>query len=331
MEDKVYDPAELAYKLKQGTISAEEQQWFERWYAGFNDEEVLLSSAKYTSTDQIRENIFGRISAQMDAQPLSARKVIPMWRKMAAVAAILLLVGFTVLYSSAIYNLISPVHQIQLSSNVNQHRQIKLPDGTRVWLSPATKISYPDRFSEEQRIVKLEGEAFFEVMHDAKHPFIVQSGKLKTVVLGTSFNVSAYPKAASTEVTVVSGKVGVILKNGVQTQQQIAVANQRTTYNTSTNALIKEDYPDAAKYLDQRNGLFVFKGVALKTVCSEIELQYGVHIIISANLSNKDPRFYGRFNTTEPVQKTLNKLSMVMETKWSNTGDVYYLQEIAAH
>lgn len=331
MEDKVYNPAELAYKLEQGTISAEEQQWFERWYAGFNDEEVLLSSSKYTSADQIKENILGRISTQMDMTPLSARKVLPMWRKMAAAAAILILIGLTVLYRSAIHNLISPVHQIQWSSNANQHRQVKLPDGTRVWLSPATKISYPDRFSEEQRIVKLEGEAFFEVIHDVKYPFIVQSGKLKTVVLGTSFNISAYPKATSADVTVVSGKVGVILKNGTQTQQQIAVANQRASYNASTGALLKEDYPDAAKYLDQRNGLFVFKGVALKTVCSEIELQYGIHIIISANLSNKDPRFYGRFNTTEPIHKTLNKLSMVMETKWNNKGNVYYLQEITAH
>jgi len=329
MEDKVYDPAELAHKFEQGKISAEEQEWFESWYAGFNDEEVLLSSSKYTSTDQIRENIFGRIAAKMDESLLSARTIIPMWRKMAAAAAILFIIGFATLYSNAIHNLISPVQQIQLISNVSQHRQVKLPDGTWVWLSPATKISYPDRFSEDQRIVKLEGEGFFEVVHNAKHPFIVQSGKLKTVVLGTSFNISAYPKAVSAAVTVISGKVGVILKTGVQTQQQITVANQRASYSVSAGVLLKEDYPDAAKYLDQRNGLFVFKGADLKTVCNELELQYGIKINISPELSKNNPRFYGRLNTTEPVQKTLDKLSLVMETTWSKKDDVYYLQEIS--
>lgn len=331
MEDKVYDPAELAHKFEQGTISAEEQEWFESWYAGFNDVEVLLSSSKYTSADQIRENIFGRIAAQMGPLPLSTRKIIPMWRKMAAAAAVLLIIGFAALYSNAIRNMVSPVHEIQLISNASQHRQVKLPDGTRVWLSPATKISYPDRFSDEQRIVNLEGEGFFEVVHDAKHPFIVQAGKLKTVVLGTSFNVSAYPNTASADVTVISGKVGVMLKNGVQTQQQIAVANQRASYSTSAGVLLKEDYPDAVKYLDQRNGLFVFKGADLKTVCDELELQYGIKINRSAELNKKNPRFYGRLNTTEPVQKTLDKLSLVMETTWSKMNDVYYLQEISTH
>lgn len=331
MEDKVYDPAELAHKFEQGTISPEEQEWFERWYAGFNDEEVLLSSSKYTSADQIRENIFGRIAAQMNPLPLPARKIIPMWRKMAAAAAVLLIICFAALYRNAIHNLISPAQQIQLISNAGQHRQVKLPDGTRVWLSPASKISYPDRFNDEQRIVNLEGEGFFEVVHDARHPFIVQSGKLKTVVLGTSFNISAYPNAASADVTVISGKVGVVLKNGIQTQQQIAVANQRASYSASVGMLLKEDYPDAAKYLDQRNGLFVFKGAALKTVCNELELQYGIKINISAKLSKNNPRFYGRFNTTEPIQKTLDKLSLVMETTWSKKDDVYYLQEITAH
>jgi len=326
MEDKVYDVAELAYKLEQGTINAEERAWFERWYAEFNDEEVILSSTNYTSADQIKKTVFNKIKAQIDKPVIIARKVIPLWRKFAAAAAILLFVGFVALFNNRIHNLISPVHEIELVSNTGQHRQIKLPDGTQVWLSPATKLSYPDRFSNDQRIVKVEGEAFFEVMHDAKHPFIVQTGKIQTVVLGTSFNVSAYLKAASTEVTVVSGKVGVILKNGVKSQQQIMVANQRTVYNTSNGALLKESYPDAAKYLDQRNGLFVFTGVALKTVCHDIEMQYGINIILSAGLSKNNPLFYGRFNTTEPVQKTLDKLSIVMETKWIKQAKVYYLQ-----
>jgi len=322
MDKKIYDPAELAHKLKQGTINTEEQFWFEQWYAAFNDEEVLIHHAEYTTPEQIRDKIFDRISVQLETPKRPAGKIIRLWASIAAAAIVLFVIGLTLLYNKPIAD---PVQQVLVSAANGQHRQVSLPDGTKVWLSPATQISYPNHFTSTKREVTLIGEAFFEVVHDVKHPFVINSGKLKTVVLGTSFNIRAYPKAISAEVTVVSGKVGVMLNAITHHQQQIIVANQRTVFYPSTGMLLKDDYPDAAQFLDQRNGLFHFNGTSLEAIGRELQLQYGINISIAASLNNK--AFYGSLNTTASVGQTLNKLCTVMEIHWTLKDGIYYLQE----
>ena len=88
----------------------------------------------------------------------------------------------------------------------NEKTQITLPDGSQVWLNENTKIAYAEKF--DPRVVKLEGEAFFDVQHlDENQPFEISSGDTKTTVLGTSFNVRAYPEEQRVEVTVETGKV----------------------------------------------------------------------------------------------------------------------------
>jgi transmembrane sensor len=322
MDKKNYDPAELAHKWEQGTISPEEQLWFDQWYTAFNDEEVLIHHNKYTTPHQIGDNIFKSISAHIETPKRAVTKVVQLWHTIAAAAVVLFVIGLALFYNKATVN---PVHQVLVSSKPGQHLQISLPDGSKVWLSPATQISYPDHFSTAQREVKLIGEAFFEVVHDTKHPFIISSGKLKTVVLGTSFNVRAYPKASSAEVTVISGKVGVVLNTANRKQQHIIVANQRTVYYTATGLLIKENYPEGARFLDQRNGLYHFNGASLQSISSELQLQYGINISIAAGLSDK--AFYGSLNTSAPVEQALNKLCTVMEIRWILKDGVYYLQE----
>ena len=86
-------------------------------------------------------------------------------------------------------------------------RLIRLSDGTRVWVNENTQIEYPEKFASDERIIKLKGEAFFEVARDTARPFIISSGNIKTTVLGTSFDVKAYGNIA--EVNVRTGKVKV--------------------------------------------------------------------------------------------------------------------------
>lgn len=88
----------------------------------------------------------------------------------------------------------------------NEKTQITLPDGSKVWLNENTKLAFAEEFAP--RIVKLEGEAFFDVEHLTNdNPFEIRSGDTKTTVLGTSFNVRAYPEEQQVEVTVETGKV----------------------------------------------------------------------------------------------------------------------------
>ncbi|AYL94607.1 FecR family protein [Mucilaginibacter celer] len=326
MENNTYNVKELAHKLKQGSITPAEKIWLDAWYLNFNDEEVLLSNSKHQTPEQLRESILAKITAQMETPAQPARKVVRLWRNIAAAAAVVLLITFAALYKNEVLNIVDPAKQVELTVAPGKHKQISLPDGTRIWLSPGTHISYPDKFRAKERLVTLEGEAFFDVVHDEDHPFVIQSGQLKTVVLGTSFNVKAYPDQIISEVTVVSGKVGVQEHNLPKSQQVIMTPNQRAIYNKNNRLLVKEDYPNASEFLAQRTGLFSYDGAALQTVIDDLSLQYDIHVTLAPGIAKAG--FYGHINTNEAVDKTLDKLCAVMDLRWSKTGNEYHLQPL---
>jgi len=329
MKNNTYNVKELAHKLMQGTISPDEKIWLDAWYANFSDEEVLLSASKYQTPEQLRESILSKITTETETPGKPAHKVITLWRSIAAAAAVVLLVTFAALYKNEVLEAIDPAKQVELATAPGKHRQLSLPDGTRIWLSPGSHISYPDKFRAKERLVKLEGEAFFDVVHDENHPFVIQSGQLKTVVLGTSFNVKAYPDQIISEVTVISGKVAVQEHNLPKSKQAIMVLNQRAVYNKTDRSLIKENYPNASKFLSQRTGLFSYDGASLQTVADDLANQYGISINLALGIAQKG--FYGHINTNEPVDKTLDKLCAVMDLRWNKLNNGYYLQPLPSN
>jgi ferric-dicitrate binding protein FerR (iron transport regulator) len=321
MNNKSFNPQELAHKWLAGTLTPDEKLRFEEWYADFNDEELLITNSRHTSAREIGTTILNKLNAQINEEPGRTTKIFPLWRSLAAAAAVVLAIGLSLFFREPILNTIDPVKQVQFTSTARQYRQLTLVDGSKVWLSPSSTISYPDKFRGKQRNVNIEGEAYFEVVHDTDHPFVIQSGEVKTVVLGTSFDIQAYARTASIEVTVVSGKVGVSSKNSKTAE--MVVANQRTVYQKTTGKLVKEAYPGASKFLDQRKGIFDFKGASLQEVSHELEVQYGIRISISPELSAK--AFYGRLQTTAPIDHTLDKLCAVMEARWEQQNGTYLL------
>lgn len=309
---------ELAYKCQKGTLTPEEKIRFEEWYHSFNDEELLISESKYNNVEQIKATIKSGIDRQIAIA--NKPKAIKLWPRIAAVAAIILIIAGVALFKNPIQNLIDPIQNIQLATMAGQHRQIQLADGTKVWLSPATQINYPNEFRGKERIVEITGEAFFDVKHDPQHPFVIKSGALRTIVLGTSFNVQAYTHSHMAEITVVSGKVGVTAEQ----KTEIMTANQRAVFNKASQLLTKENYPDAQKFIDQRVGIFNYNGASLAQVCQELEIQYGIQLKLPADLKTK--AFYGQLKTSSPIGQTLDKLAAVMEIGWHKEGNHYLLQ-----
>jgi len=109
----------------------------------------------------------------------------------------------------------------------------ELEDGTMIWIHPNSKIEFPSKFLKNSRDLKLHGEAFFEVTKDPSRPFIITTDNVTTQVLGTSFNIKAYDKDASIEVSVLTGKVSVHVarsENKVDSSSTILLTpNQRVT------------------------------------------------------------------------------------------------------
>lgn len=103
--------------------------------------------------------------------------------------------------AEAVYN--------ELIVPVGGEYRLVLADGSVVYMNSASRLKYPVRFTGGERLVELEGEAYFEVTKNEAHPFVVRTKRLDVTVLGTGFNVMAYRKDARTEVTLVNGKVDV--------------------------------------------------------------------------------------------------------------------------
>jgi transmembrane sensor len=243
------------------------------------------------------------------------------WLITTAAAVLLILGGLYFLRSD--FSESGKANTEQITVTKAERRQIQLADGTKVWLSPNSKLNFPAKFKDSYRIVSLEGEAFFEVAHDASHPFIIKTGKVSTTVLGTSFNISAYTQQHTINVTLVTGKVAVALEANSNTRSLIMLPNQQITVDKTTNQLSKVDFPGAASFLDKRLGLYEYKGAALREVIEDIEMQYAIQIHVSEELS--DDSFYGNLNMADPIEQTLNKLSTVMEIKWTRNGGQYVI------
>lgn len=250
-------------------------------------------------------------------------KTVKLWRRLVSTAAILLILSGLYLYRSDLSRLITPAPAHQLLTAAAERKQLSLPDGTRVWLSPNSKLSYPEKFEGSARHVILEGEAFFEVTHDARHPFIIKSGAVSTTVLGTSFNVTAYTQQNTINVTLVTGKVAVALKGQNTTRRDTITANQRIVVDKAAASISKVDYPDAAAFLNKRLGLYEYRGAALGEVIRDLENQYGIQIKTDGHLA--ESAFYGNLKMTEPLAESLNKLCTVMETQWKKEGRLYLI------
>lgn len=159
--------------------------------------------------------------------------------------------------------------------------QLLLPDGTRVWLNAATSLKYPVSFAlSKERVVELNGEAYFEVAHDKAHPFRVVSNKQSVEVLGTHFNVNAYPDEPNTKTTLLEGSVKVTSGN----DKAILKPNQES--DLTTNFKISD--VDAREAISWKNGDFRFDEEPLEIVMRQIARWYDVKVVFEDESVKKE-------------------------------------------
>lgn len=154
-----------------------------------------------------------------------------------------------------------------------------LPDGSEVWLNSLSSLTYPNRFTNEERTVQLSGEGYFKVISDKKHRFNVETPK-KIVVsaYGTEFNVNAYENEMNHEVTLTNGNVEVASKNGLFTKKTLMV-DEKAILNSLTGNIhiVKADtYVETA----WKDGKIVFRREKLDKIAEKLSRKFMVDIII---------------------------------------------------
>jgi len=170
---------------------------------------------------------------------------------------------------------VAEMKTIQTIANPSQITSIVLPDGTTVKMNANSTLQYPAQFSAGTRKVMLSGEAYFEVVHDASNPFIVELNNMEVEDLGTSFMISAYPGKAGVEVNVTSGSVRIREKK--QKEEALLVAGWSGKYNSEIGKIEVVNKLDT-NYLSWITKTVSFHHTPLSAVFEELENVYHVSI-----------------------------------------------------
>lgn len=163
--------------------------------------------------------------------------------------------------------------------------QVRLPDGSKVWLNSASTLSYPTAFTGKERVVKLKGEAYFEIAPNKSLPFRVESDDQIVEVLGTHFNVNSYDNEDFTKTTLIEGSVKVILntKSNISGKTRLLKPGEQSSINSSKSD-IKIENVDTEKAIAWKNGYFKFKNTPIQEIMREVERWYDVELIYEGNM-----------------------------------------------
>jgi len=185
--------------------------------------------------------------------------------------------------------------------------EMGLPDGSKVWLNAASSITYPTVFTGAERRVKITGEVYFEIVHNAIMPFRaeVAAGKDKQTtveVLGTHFNVNAYPGEDGIKTTLLQGAVKII--SGPVTRELQPGQQAHVSATGQVNVVNDVDLEETMSW---KNGMFYFKNAGIKTIMRQVERWYDVDVVYEGDIAD---RFVADISYEVPVSVLLKIMEL---------------------
>lgn len=197
-----------------------------------------------------------------------------------------------------------------------QKSKLTLPDGTKVWLNSESKIQFSTEGFLANRVVKLNGEAYFDVHHNDKKPFVVQTNDYDVEVLGTEFNVKAYDDLERTETILVNGKVKI--KKGKK--ELMLEPGQKAIFEANRLSVKATDVETASSW--KRNELR-YEGISFKELVFSLERWYDVQITIS-DARLYEVKYSGVFKNDENIVEVLEALKYTTSINFTVVGQRQY-------
>ncbi len=261
----------------------------------------------------------GAVEPQVLQMPKPDRNRLRLWR-LAAMLAIAVSIGM-VFYLNQIRK--NPVTELLTVASGVQPLTDTLPDGTIVNLNAHSSIVYPAQFAAGERVVQLEGEAFFEVAHDAAHPFRIHAGATDVRVLGTSFNLST--RGARVRVAVQTGKVELSERDSLQGQPRaklLLTAGMAGSYDGSKKAL-RQEQGEVENDQFWRTGNLVFRDAPMARVVEQLNAVFADSIA----LSNPGlARCHLSTSFTRPsIDSVITVIAETFDLKVTHNGNLYQL------
>ncbi len=213
-----------------------------------------------------------------------------------------------------------PKNTVLKATQRSEYKYLLLPDSTQVWLNAASTLEFPESFDKNERVVFLEGEAYFDVKHADKVPFIIYTGQVSTEVLGTAFNIKAYPDLEKVTVSVNRGKVKVNYEN-----KQVAMLThgQQVIINRKVNR-IKEKEVKEEESASWQQGKLMYDDYSVADILSDLERIYDVTITIGSP-QIEDMRVSTSFRREYGVESALEILCRLTDTRLKLENGIYII------
>lgn len=298
---------ELLVKYAQGLCTPEEILAIEAWLM---DPEA---EANFPANDFAEEKdiIWDSIQRNLGEEETPNRRILPFSRATfwLTAACIVILCGLAVVFLQ--YGQIQKQDKAILrfanfETKAGEKKRISLIDGTVITLNSESRLHVPEDYAKPSRMVTLEGEAYLEVAKDSLHPLELQTSQTSVRVLGTKFNVKAYPEEHLTTVVVREGKVQFSQKHTTN-HKVILTANERGQFSKSGG--LSENNVYNYRYLSWVDNRLIFDNDNITDVAKIVERWYGLKIDVSSDIKNE--RFTGEFHNP-PAKFVVEKICYVM-------------------
>lgn len=317
----------LLAKYITGSTTAEETKAVEEWLDIDNDhQERLKDYVKLDFAIHLHDAHQHHLSSQ--AWRKIQKKIyspFPIWLKtyqrIAAIILLPLIIGLGIATTKLIGSSSRATTSLHVRTYSGMTTQFYLPDSTFVILNAGSEITYPSHFSENQRMVKLSGEAYFEVTKDPKRRFIVKTSPLSQIeVYGTKFNVEAYPFSRTITTTLVEGHVAFIYQDSNRIQKKIHLSpGQKSIYDLSGH--LQSLYTNTKTETAWKDGLIIFDNTSMRDVLKVLSKRFNVQFAV------KSPKIYenaftGTF-TNQRLEKILEYFRRSSGIHWKYLPDKY--------
>lgn len=197
-----------------------------------------------------------------------------------------------------------------------QRAELILPDSTRVWVNARSKLVYPVNFGKGTRQVELNGEAYFDVIHNEQQPFVVKTSQMDIQVLGTEFNVTAYSSSSDFEVSLLRGSIEL---SSPRLSSNYRV-KERENVRLQDNKLIINTIADY-DYFRWKEGLICFNNESVSTIIEKLRLYYDINIEVH-NHKFLSSRYTGKFRSKDGIEQVLKVLQIEHKFTYTKNNDL---------
>lgn len=321
MKNKNLATEALIGRFLKGELTVAEEKMLLEWIdqsprheALFRKEQERLLNSLAKADDPDADRQWRQLSFRIKQnQIIRKNRLKPLWFRLSipAAAALCMLALLTWLLLD-----LGPARDSKLAAGTTiittqngERKTLLLSDGTKVTLNANSRLTFPKTFPKRLRRIGLSGEAFFEVVPNRKAPFIVHTAALDVRVLGTAFNVQAFPDAEEVNTTLVHGKV--VLEKEVNSQKTTLEEmdpNDHVVFHIHDQKIMKQKQANLEQYIGWKDGKLIFLNASIEEMAKKLELWYNVRVRIQGE-NLKKSHFTGTF-TNETVDEALRLLQI---------------------